>query len=278
VARRRSRLLAFVRQEQGHFAEAGELAVGALADEPAAGHAAHALTHVFYETGRHAEGLRWLDDWLRDNRRTTFQPSHYSWHAALHELALGDEDAVRRRYARELSLASVQGVRALVDSASLLWRARIDDAWLGAVPIDEVLSVVDEQLLVRSPTPFVAMHAAVALAARGDAVGLRQLGRRAALDPRRAYRELVVPLAAAMAALVDQRPDRAAQILLRLMPEVEGFGGSKAQREVIELTLIHALMEAGNSRAAQQLIQHALDRPTQISRLPAQRSRRAAAG
>jgi len=81
-----------------------------------------------------------------------------------------------------------------------------------------------------------------------------------------------------MAALVDQRPDRAAQILLRLMPEVEGFGGSKAQREVIELTLIHALMEAGNSRAAQQLIQHALDRPTQISRLPAQRSRRAAAG
>jgi hypothetical protein len=64
-----------------------------------------------------------------------------------------------------------------------------------------------------------------------------------------------------------------------LMPEVERFGGSKAQREVIELTLLHALMEAGNSAAAQQLIQDALDRPTTNSTawLPTQRSRRASA-
>src|SRR4029079_11106639 len=54
-------LLAFVRQEQGYFDEADELATGALAAEPAAGHAAHALAHVFYETGRHTDGLRWLD-------------------------------------------------------------------------------------------------------------------------------------------------------------------------------------------------------------------------
>ncbi len=68
-----------------------------------------------------------------------------------------------------------------------------------------MLSVVDEELLMRPPTPFVAMHAAVALAARGDAVGLRRLGRIAALDSP-THRELVVPLAAAMAALVDNRP------------------------------------------------------------------------
>lgn len=265
-------LLAFVRQEQGHFPEAGELASGALAVEPAAGHAAHALTHAFYEMNQHNEGLRWLQGWIDDNGRTAFMPSHFSWHAALHELALGDEGAVRRRYARELSPQNVQGVRALVDSASLLWRARLDDSWLGALPIEEVLSVVDEELLVRPPTPFVAMHAAVALAARGDAVGLRRLGRTAAFNSP-THRELVVPLAAAMAALVDNRPDRAAQILLRLMPEVERFGGSKAQREVVELTLLHALMESGHSRAAQQLIQHALDRPTAISSwFPAQRS------
>ena len=185
---------------------------------------------------RHREGLRWLEGWIQDNRRTAFMPSHFSWHAALHELALGDETAVRLRYVRELSPDSVQGVRALVDSASLLWRARLDDAWPGALPIDEVLSVVDEELLVRPPTTFVAMHAAVALAARGDAVGLRRLGRSAALDSP-AHRELVVPLTAAMAALVDGHADRAAQILMRLMPEVERFGGSKAQREVVEQTL-----------------------------------------
>jgi hypothetical protein len=231
------------------------------------------MAHVFYETGGHAAGLRWIDGWIQDNQRTAFHPSHFSWHAALHELALGDETAVRLRYARELSPSSVRGVRALVDSASLLWRARIDGAWPDALPIDEVLSGVDEQLLVNPPTPFVAMHAAVALAARGDAVGLRLLGRQAALDDRPDFQDVVVPLAAAMAALVQHRPDRAAQILLRLMSDVERFGGSKAQREVIELTLLHALTEAGHARAAQQLIQHSLDRPAGMrSWLPAQRS------
>ena len=173
------------------------------------------MAHVFYETGRHGDGLRWIDDWIGDNRATTFQPSHYSWHAALHELALGDETAVRRRYISELAPSSVQGVRALIDSASLLWRARIADSWHGELPIDDVLSVVDEQLLVTPPTPFVGMHAAVALAAREDGVGLQLLGRHAAVDPRPEHRDLVAPFAAAMSALVDGRPDRAAGLLLR---------------------------------------------------------------
>jgi hypothetical protein len=253
-------LLAFVRQEQGRFDEADSLAVGALASDPAAGHAAHALAHVFYETGRHGDGLQWIDGWIGANRHTTFQPAHYSWHAALHELALGDETAVRRRYVSELGPSSVQGVRALIDSASLLWRARIADSWHGELPIDDVLSVVDEHLLVAPPTPFVGMHAAIALAARQDATGLRLLGRHAALDPQRDHRDLVAPFAAAMAALVDGRPDRAAGLLLRLMPDVARFGGSKAQREVVEQTLLYALVEARQLRVAGRLVQHTLDR------------------
>jgi hypothetical protein len=254
-------LLAFVRQEQGRFDEADTLAVGALASDPAAGHAAHALAHVFYETGRHGDGLRWIESWIGANRHTTFQPSHYSWHAALHELALGDETAVRRRYVSELGPSSVQGVRALIDSASLLWRARIADSWHGELPIDDVLSVVDEHLLVAPPTPFVGMHAAIALAARRDETGLRLLGRQAALDHRPDHRNLVAPFAAAMSALVGCRPDRAAGLLLRLMPDVARFGGSKAQREVVEQTLLYALVEARQMRVAGRLVQHTLDRP-----------------
>jgi hypothetical protein len=254
-------LLAFVRQEQGRFDEADDLAVGALAADPSAGHAAHALAHVFYETGRHGDGLRWIDAWIGDNRHTTFQPSHYSWHAALHELALGDETAVRRRYVSELGPSSVQGVRALIDSASLLWRARIADSWHGELPIDDVLSVVDEHLLVAPPTPFVGMHAAIGLAARQDATGLRLLGRQAALDPRAGHRDLVAPFAAAMSALVGGRPDRAAGLLRRLMPDIARFGGSNAQREVVEQTLLYALVEARQMRVAGRLVQHTLDRP-----------------
>ena len=50
-------------------------------------------------------------------------------------------------------------------------------------------------------------------------------------------------------------------MLLQLMPEVERFGGSKAQREVMEQTLLYALVEARQMRAAGRLVQHTLDRP-----------------
>ena len=111
------------------------------------------------------------------------------------------------------------------------------------------------------PTPFVGMHAAIALGARQDATGLRLLGRHATLHPRADHRDLVAPFAAAMSALVDGRPDRAAALLQRLMPDLARFGGSKAQREVVEQTLLYALVEAGQTRIAGRLVQHMTDRP-----------------
>ncbi|MCW2867005.1 MAG: hypothetical protein JWR20_1193, partial [Marmoricola sp.] len=117
--------LAFVRQGQGRWAEAEELADHALSVEPASGHAVHARAHVLYETGRHAEGLAWLDDWIRTCGREAHHRSHFSWHAALHELALGDLDGAGARYDRELAPPTVTGPRALVDSAALLWRRRV---------------------------------------------------------------------------------------------------------------------------------------------------------
>ena len=124
-----------------------------------------------------------------------------------------------------------------------------------------MLSVVDEHLLMAPPTPFVGMHSAIALAARQDATGLRLLGRHAALDPRPDHRDLVAPFAAAMSALVGGRADRAAGLLRRLMPDVARFGGSKAQREVVEQPLPYALVEARQMRVAGRLVQHTLDRP-----------------
>ena len=57
--------LAFVRQDQERWGEAEDLASYALSVEPASGHAVHARTHVFYETGQHVAGLAWLDEWIR---------------------------------------------------------------------------------------------------------------------------------------------------------------------------------------------------------------------
>ena len=115
-------LLAFIRQEQGRFDEAMDLSRRSMALEPAAGHSVHARTHVHYETGDHRAGCDWLTDWIHADGSYADNLIHYSWHAALHELSMGDFDAVRARYAAELAPPTASGCRALVDSCSLLWR------------------------------------------------------------------------------------------------------------------------------------------------------------
>ena len=260
-------LLAFIRQEQNDFASAGLLAREALAAEPAAGHAAHALTHVYYEQGNHREGLHWLDAWIDRHGQGTSHHAHFSWHAGLHEIALDDTAAVRQRWQSQLSPSRVHGIRALVDSASLLWRARLADRWEGATPIAAVLDSVARESLEQPATAFVALHSAVALAAAGDLVGLHRLHRHAAWHSDPVQREVVAPLCDAMTAAVEGHWGETADTLLALRPIARRVGGSAAQREVVEETLLHALTAAGRYTDAQAVLRERLDRrPSPLDR------------
>jgi hypothetical protein len=252
-------LLSFVRQEQGRWTEAAALAERALGAEPESGHAVHALAHVHYETGSHDAGLAWLDDWLVRSGPRAHHGAHFSWHAALHEMALDDPDAVRRRYAAQLAPPRVAGLRLLVDSASLLWRAQLAGAWDGP-PIGAVLDAVEPVLLRRPATPFAAWHVAVALACAQDAAGLERLGRYAEAAPGEVFGRHVAPLAAAMLAYVEGRYAEAADGLLRVRPGMARLGGSAAQREVLEDTLLHALLRAGRVTQARALLVARLER------------------
>ncbi|MFJ6837788.1 FAD/NAD(P)-binding protein [Streptomyces sp. NPDC091209] len=252
-------LLAFLRQEQGRYDEAAELAGRALAVEPASGHAVHALAHVHYESGAHERGRDWLDAWVSGHGRGAVHRAHFSWHIALHELALDDPAAVRRRWFAQLAPGRVTGVRALVDSGSLLWRARLSDSWQGRVPAADVLDSVAREIVERPATAFTALHAAVALTAAGDLAALRRLRDHAAgADP--VQREVVVPLCEAFAALVEERFHEAARGLDALLPVLGRVGGSAAQREVVEETLLYALVAAGRCDAARRLLDTRLDR------------------
>ena len=260
-------LHAFVRQEQGRYADAERLANRSLSDQPAAGHAAHALTHVFYETGDHVAGLSWLDGWIQEHGPRAAYRAHYAWHAALHELSLDDAAAVRRRYAEQLAPPTVSGSRALVDSASLLWRSWLAGAWEGQLPVDAILSGVPTCLLEHPGTAFGALHAAVAMAAAGDAEGLQRLGRYAATHADPVFPEVVEPLCGGLAALVEGDPDRAIPALAVAVRGADRLGGSAAQQEVVLETLVHALVVAGRTSAACGLISERLDRrPSPVDR------------
>ena len=255
-------LLAFVRQDQARYDEAGVLAEQVLSLEPAAGHAVHARTHVYYETGDHLAGLRWLDPWINTCGRQASHRAHFSWHAALHELSTGDADAVRRRYLGQLAPPSVTGVRGLVDSASLLWRCKVTDSWRGTLPVDDVLTYAGAELVERPETPFTALHSAVALTAAGDTTRLMSLRRHAAGATDPVMREVVAPLCDGLLAVVEARWDDAVRLIRPLLPRLTPVGGSLAQREIVEDTYLYALVGARRCAEAVRLLDARLDRRT----------------
>jgi hypothetical protein len=253
-------LLGFVRQEQGRFDEAMTLACLSLDVEPGAGHSAHARAHAHYETGDHADGLDWMDAWITGDGAGVGSLSHFSWHAVMHELSMGDLDAVRRRYETQLLPHPGMGCRSLVDSGSLLWRWALTPGSTLVPGIEEVLTVAGDSLLRSPQSPFMAMHAAVALCAAEDAEGLASLARWCAGRIETAHTEVTAPLALALRRLVLGDPSGAADGIAAVQPRLWQVGGSDAQREVVEETRICALVRAGRYAESLALIDRRLDR------------------
>ena len=252
-------MLAFMRQEQERYDEAGELAARALVLEPASGHAVHAKAHVHYETGDHRAGLVWLDRLDPDLRcarlaRRALLLARRAARTRARRRAGGRAPATRASCRPRRST----GVRALVDSASMLWRSRL----AGTASVGEISAVLDTvpaSLLTEPPTPFVALHAAVALAAAGDCHKLVQLRRWARSHGSGPFTETVAPLADSLCDLVHGDAERASEGLLDLRG-VDRLGGSAAQREVVEDTLLYCAVQAGRSALAMEILDRRLDR------------------
>ena len=253
-------LLAFVRQEQRHYDDAMNLSCAALAADPTAGHAAHARSHAHYETGDHHAGLAWMDTWVSGAGAETESLTHFSWHAALHELSLGDLDAVRKRYADQLQPRHAVGCRALVDTGSMLYRWALTPDAEDVPGLEEVARVTGRGGLEAPATAFLGMHAAVTLLALDDLDGLRRLATRCASHPHAAQREVVAPLADALWVLGSGRASEAADRLAALAPQCWRFGGSDAQREIVEETRIAALLRAERYDEARLVLDARLDR------------------
>lgn len=271
-------LLAFVRQEQLRFDEAYDLACTSLAEQPDAGHSAHARAHVHYETGDHARGLEWMDSWVTSDGAGIDSLTHFSWHAALHELSVGDLDAVRRRYDAQLRPEHATGCRALVDSGSLLVRWALTPS-AGSVPgLDDVARAVGRDVLVRPATPFLGMHAAATLLALGDGAGLTSLATWAGAHGHATHREVVAPLARALHQLHSDRASTAASALAALSGSIRRVGGSDAQRELVEEIRVAALLRADRFDEARDLLDRRLDRRPSARDAAWRRTCRAAAG
>jgi hypothetical protein len=256
-------LRAYGRTEQGLWYDAADLADAALELDPGNGNAAHALSHVHYETDAHAAGLKWLTDWIPGDGSTQRYLPHFQWHAALHELAMGDAAAAARRYNAFLAPPHSKDVRCLVDAGSLAWRARLHPDWV--TPPDPMAVLAEVGSLAYAPkTPFIAFHALLVLAAANDPAAIRAINVPDATDAQATTLRLI---GEGLIALTAGEPRAALDYLLESLAGLPSIGGSRVQQEVILETALAAMLQLGApGQAARLLSRHRAGPGPQVTR------------
>jgi hypothetical protein len=201
-----------------------------------------------------------MSGWVTGDGAATESLSHFSWHAALHELSLADLDAVRRRYDEQLRPEHGLGCRALVDTGSLLFRWALTPGASDVPDLSGVAAVVGRDMLERPSTPFLGLHAAVALLAMDDVAGLRQLESWTRSHAHPTHAEVVAPLTHAFVQMASDRCSAAADSLAARGQSTVRLGGSDAQRGIIEEARIAALIRADRLDEARLVLDRRIDR------------------
>lgn len=246
---------AFGLEEMGEYAAAEAAGREAIDLEPRNSWAQHAVAHVLEMQDRREEGVAWMredvDRWTRDS----YFAVHNWWHLALFQLGLGDETG-----ALELFDGPIRGDQSdlafdMVDASALLWRLHLRGVELG----DRWTSLADQwaAALGESTYAFNDAHAAMAFAATGrrdDLAALLAAQDRAMATPgdnAEMVRLVGRPLVEGFSAYADGDWRGAIAALDRTRGVDNRFGGSHAQRDVIDLTLIAAAEKAGDASAAE---------------------------
>lgn len=258
---------AFGLEETGDYAGAERFAREALRRNPADVWAAHALAHVFEMTARPQEGLAFLTATREDWRDAHFMAGHNGWHLALYLIELGRFDEVLSGFDKHM-LAALANDAALdrIDAASLLWRLELEGVDVGARW--NAVSRPWTPHLHEHVLAFNDLHLTFALAREPKLAGMLRdsldaYAEEAHGDNGRVMAQVGRPLIDAMLDFAEGRYAEAIEGILPLRYDVWRIGGSHAQRDVVDLTLIAAAERAGERNLARGLLaERAALRPT----------------
>jgi len=252
---------AFGLEETNNHARAEAAGREAVEADPRDCWAHHAVAHVMEMQGRPAEGLAWMTDrephWAGEEN---FFRVHNWWHRAVCHMELGDTASALALYD-----GPVRGGRSavavdLVDASALLWRldlsgVDVGDRW------DELSAAWEAQADGRLYA-FNDWHAAMAHLGAGRVDEVERLlaaARRAeGSEAARWMREMGLPLIEGFAAFRRGDHVTAVERLLGARQIANAFGGSHAQRDVIDWTLTEAAIRGGLGEMAEGLAQERL--------------------
>jgi tetratricopeptide (TPR) repeat protein len=238
-------MYAFGLEETGHYGRAEDVGRSALDREPLDCWAHHAVAHVMEMQGRVQDGIGWMiarePHWAADDNAFKV---HNWWHRALWHLDLGQFDEVLALYDGPIREQRSSVVLDLIDASALLWRLElcgrnVGDRWI------ELAAAWDQHADGRT-YPFNDWHAVMSYLGAGRRDDVRRIldaFRRAPdaqAETSRWAVDVGVPLVEGFAAFHDGDYRTAAEQLHGVRYVINRFGGSHAQRDVIDWTLTEA--------------------------------------
>ena len=257
-------MYAFGLEECGEYERAEETGRRCVALERRDCWGWHAVTHVLEMQNRTGDGIRWLrsdpDAWSQES----FFAVHNWWHLALFHLEQGDVAEVLRLADGPIFGARSQVMLDMLDASALLWRL-----WLRGVDVgDRWDAIADNWAPVAGAgnyafNEFHAMMAFVGSGRKDAQQAVIEALRKAAAgttDPAAFAREVGLDAALAFQAFGEGRHADTVKLLRPLRSYAHRFGGSHAQRDVIDLTLIEAANRSNQAALASALAAERLAR------------------
>ena len=257
-------LWAFGLEENHCHAQAEEAGRRALALDARAPWAVHSVAHAMDTQGRFDDGAAWLRQhqaaWAEGNGFAT----HLWWHTALFRLEGLDIAGTLRVVDGHMSAEHLQIGLQRVDAASLLWRLHLLGADVGA----RCAALRDAWPLGNDGSAghyaFNDLHALLPMLLAGSgAAAERWLARcaeraLAADDARRdnhaVAREVGLPLARGLVAFAYGQADDSADLLYSARAQAQRLGGSHAQRDLIDQTLLAACARGSRKALGRALL------------------------
>ncbi len=262
-------LYSFGLEETGDLKRAEDFGREALAGNPRDAWATHALAHVMETANRQDEGVAFLKSTHADWGGAHFMAGHNGWHLALFPIEQGRFDEVLADYDR-FSAPKLADDATLdrVDAAALLWRLELAGVDVGnrwAPVADKWMAHVDDHVLA-----FNDLHCAFAAARSPDPGDVKRFSRSldayerlGSGDNRQVTAEVGRRLIDGAFAFAGGDYARAIEAILPVRYEAVRIGGSHAQRDIVNLTLIAAAERSGQWRLARALLaERAGVRPT----------------
>jgi tetratricopeptide (TPR) repeat protein len=244
--------------EDGRAAEARPKIERSVALNPKNAHCAHGVAHVCYESDDAAGGRHFLSAWLATYPREGAFYGHLSWHLALIELGAGNWTAAQQLFRDAIAPDRHPGgpQQRVWDGAAFLWRSE-----LAGQPRDEAawrtLSDYAANALPRPSAGLADLHVVLTHAVMRDDAALEARMReieKLAHEGRYPSGSYVPELARGLVAFERGDYTDAIAALAPLAKQSERIGGSRAQHDLIEFTLLKAYLNADRLEQARQLL------------------------